>query len=110
MDFTLGLYIDRSENPRQRRVAVIASIVMNLTFLGFFKYFNFFADSLAALIRSLGMEPSWTTLNIILPVGISFYTFQSLSYTVDVYRGARWPWQQPDFIKFAAFVSLSFRS
>ena len=104
MDFSLGLYIDRSENPRQRRVAVIASIVMNLVFLGFFKYFNFFTDSLASLIRSLGMEPSWTTLNIILPVGISFYTFQSLSYTVDVYR-RKLPVER-DFIKFAAFVSL----
>ena len=104
MDFSLGLYIDRSENPRQRRVAVIASIVMNLVFLGFFKYFNFFTDSLANLIRSLGMEPSWTTLNIILPVGISFYTFQSLSYTVDVYR-RKLPVER-DFIKFAAFVSL----
>lgn len=104
MDFSLGLYIDRSENPRQRRVAVIASVVMNLVFLGFFKYFNFFTDSLASLIRSLGMEPSWTTLNIILPVGISFYTFQSLSYTVDVYR-RKLPVER-DFIKFAAFVSL----
>ena len=104
MDFSLGLYIDRSENQQQRRAAVIASVVMNLTFLGFFKYFNFFADSLADGIRSLGMEPSWTTLNIILPVGISFYTFQSLSYTVDVYR-RKMPVER-DFIKFAAFVSL----
>ncbi len=104
MDFTLGLYIDRSENQTQRRAAVVVSIVMNLTFLGFFKYFNFFADSLATLVRSLGMEPSWTTLNIILPVGISFYTFQSLSYTVDVYR-RKLPVER-DFIKFAAFVSL----
>ncbi len=104
MDFSLGLYIDGTENQKQRRAGVVASIVMNLAFLGFFKYFNFFADSLASLIRSLGMEPSWTTLNIILPVGISFYTFQSLSYTVDVYR-RKLPVER-DFVKFAAFVSL----
>ncbi|MEO6039873.1 MAG: MBOAT family O-acyltransferase [Saprospiraceae bacterium] len=104
MDFSLGIYIDRTENSKQRRAGVVASIIMNLTFLGFFKYFNFFADSLAGLVRSLGMEPSWTTLNIILPVGISFYTFQSLSYTVDVYR-RKLPVER-DFVKFAAFVSL----
>ena len=104
MDYSLGLYIDGTENPKQRRIGVVVSIVMNLTFLGFFKYFNFFADSLANLVRGMGMEPSWTTLNIILPVGISFYTFQSLSYTVDVYR-RKLPVER-DFVKFAAFVSL----
>jgi hypothetical protein len=70
----------------ERKAVLIFSMVMNLGFLGFFKYFGFFADNLAALITSLGMQPSWTTLNIILPVGISFYTFQSMSYTIDVYR------------------------
>ncbi len=104
MDFNFGLYIDRNEDPIRRRRAVVASIIMNLGFLGFFKYCNFFADNLATLIRSFGFTPSWTTLHIILPVGISFYTFQSLSYTVDVYR-RKMPVER-DFIKFAAFVSL----
>jgi alginate O-acetyltransferase complex protein AlgI len=104
MDFSFGLYISRTDNPRKRRAGVVASVVMNLGFLGFFKYFNFFAASLVAAFQSIGVQPSWTTLHIILPVGISFYTFQSLSYTVDVY----WRKLQPerDLIKFAAFVSL----
>lgn len=104
MDFCLGLFIDRSENPRKRRTAVVTSIVMNLGFLGIFKYFNFFAASFADLVRAFGMQPSWTTLHIILPVGISFYTFQSLSYTVDVYR-RKMPVEK-DLLRFAAFVSL----
>jgi alginate O-acetyltransferase complex protein AlgI len=77
---------------------------MNLGFLGFFKYFGFFADNLAALITSLGMTPSWNTLHIILPVGISFYTFQSMSYTIDVYRrDIQW---EPSLLKFATFIAL----
>ena len=104
MDFNLALYIDRNEEKSRRYRAVVLSIAMNLGFLGIFKYFNFFADSFAQLIRAFGLQPSWTTLNIILPVGISFYTFQSLSYTVDVYR--RKMGVERDFIKFAAFVSL----
>ncbi len=70
-----------------RKLIVTASIVANLTILGFFKYFNFFADSFAELyVRILGVQPDWVTLNIVLPVGISFYTFQTMSYTIDVYR------------------------
>jgi alginate O-acetyltransferase complex protein AlgI len=80
------------------------SIVMNLGVLGFFKYFNFFAESFAALVRSMGMQPSWTTLHIILPIGISFYTFQSMSYTIDVWRKEiRW---EPSLLRFVAFTSL----
>jgi alginate O-acetyltransferase complex protein AlgI len=80
------------------------SIVMNLGVLGFFKYFNFFADSFAALLRALGMQPSWHTLHIILPIGISFYTFQSMSYTIDVWRKEiKW---EPSLLKFVAFTSL----
>lgn len=88
----------------KRRTILVFSMVMNLGFLGFFKYFGFFADNLAALITSLGMTPSWTTLHIILPVGISFYTFQSMSYTIDVYR-KELPWE-PSLLKFATFIAL----
>lgn len=88
-----------------RRKAVLTfSMVMNLGFLGFFKYFNFFADNFAALASSMGFQPSWTTLNIILPVGISFYTFQSMSYTIDVYR-KQIPWE-PSLLKFATFIAM----
>jgi len=72
--------------------------------LGFFKYFNFFAGSLSDLLTHLGWDPGWTLPHIILPIGISFYTFQSISYAVDVYRGVAKP--SNDFFTFAAFVSF----
>ena len=69
-----------------RKAVLVFSMVMNLGFLGFFKYFNFFAEGFASMVQALGMTPSWTTLHVILPVGFSFYTFHSMSYTIDVYR------------------------
>lgn len=87
-----------------RKAVLVFSMAMNLGFLGFFKYFNFFAEGFANMVTSMGMTPSWTTLNIILPVGISFYTFQSMSYTIDVYRREiKW---EPSLLRFAAFISL----
>ena len=86
VDYTLGRCIAASTEPRRRQLWVTASVVMNLGFLGFFKYFNFFAGSFADVARSLGFTADWATLHIVLPVGISFYTFQSMSYTIDVYR------------------------
>jgi alginate O-acetyltransferase complex protein AlgI len=72
---------------KRRKVFLIASVVSNLSVLGFFKYYNFFADSFAGVVHAIsGVTPSEWTLRIILPVGISFYTFQSLAYTIDVYR------------------------
>jgi len=71
----------------ERKRYVVLSVVTNLGLLGFFKYFNFFADNLHALLDRLGVGVDLWTLNVILPVGISFYTFQALSYTIDVYRG-----------------------
>jgi alginate O-acetyltransferase complex protein AlgI len=87
-----------------RSAVLTFSMIMNLGFLGFFKYFNFFADGFADMVRMVGFEPSWTTLNIILPVGISFYTFQSMSYTIDVYR--REIKFEPSLLKFATFIAL----
>ena len=81
---------------------VAVSLVINLGILGFFKYYNFFVDSLVALIPGLS-ESVWT-LKIVLPVGISFYTFQALSYTIDVYRGGIVPTKDP--IAFFAFISF----
>jgi len=89
---------------KQRRAFLVLSIGSNLSVLVFFKYFNFFAGSLATLLTKLGWNPGWTLLHIILPVGISFYTFQSISYAVDVYRGIAKP--SHDFFTFAAFVSF----
>lgn len=70
-----------------RRTWLVISLVSNLTVLGFFKYYNFFVDSVQASLGALGLEAPLPVLQIVLPVGISFYTFQSLSYTIDVYRG-----------------------
>ncbi len=87
-----------------RKAVLGFSMLMNLGILGFFKYFNFFAEGFASMIREMGMTPSWTTLHIILPVGISFYTFQSMSYTIDVYRREiKW---EPSLLRFAAFIAL----
>ena len=74
--------------PREHRSRwLLLSLVSNLGILGFFKYFNFFVDSFAGLAAALGFSVSTTTLDIVLPVGISFYTFQTMGYTIDVYRG-----------------------
>src|SRR5574344_2700255 len=76
-----GILLERAEGNEKRRKWINAgNITLNLLILGFFKYFNFFGESFAELLRLLGMEADWATLNIILPVGISFYTFQALSY------------------------------
>ena len=73
--------------PRRKKFFLMLSIAGNLTVLGFFKYFNFFLENLEAVLRGLGLNTSGLHLNILLPVGISFYTFMTLSYTIDVYRG-----------------------
>ena len=87
-DWLLGLRLAGPADTRaQRRRWLAASLIGNLGLLGFFKYFNFFADSFAALARGLGWDPGPVTLHIILPMGISFYVFQSMSYTIDVWRG-----------------------
>lgn len=77
-------------DPRRKRWLII-SMVVNLTILGFFKYFNFFIDSAATLLDTFGFEAHLPTLRIVLPVGVSFYTFQSMSYTIDAYRGTIQP-------------------
>jgi alginate O-acetyltransferase complex protein AlgI len=83
IDYTSALWMARVESPRRRKLLLIASLCANLGFLGFFKYFNFLATNFALL---LGQPPQSFVLNIILPLGISFHTFQSMSYVVDVYR------------------------
>ena len=87
LDYFVGRMLARTENPRARRGWLMLSLCANLGTLAFCKYFNFFITSAAALLVWLGLPASPHTLNIILPVGISFYTFHSMSYTIDVYRG-----------------------
>jgi D-alanyl-lipoteichoic acid acyltransferase DltB (MBOAT superfamily) len=104
VDYTVGLYLHKTDHKQRRRVLLWISIIINLGFLGFFKYFNFFIDNFVGVFSFLGYQIPSTSLNIILPVGISFYTFQTLSYTIDVYRKKLEPTK--DFIAFTAFVSF----
>ena len=82
-----GFAAKRAPGDRYRRAALIAGITANLSVIAAFKYFGFFADSARAMLASIGLDPGWTALNILLPVGISFYVFQAISYIVDVARG-----------------------
>jgi alginate O-acetyltransferase complex protein AlgI len=91
--------LEKLSEAQRRRVGMTISLVGNLGLLGFFKYFDFFVGSAEAVVRSLGFDPQPLRLNVILPVGISFYTFQSLSYTIDVYRR-----QIPATSRFADFA------
>ena len=86
VDYIAGRRIEDSASAAERKAWLVASIVTNLSILGFFKYFNFFAGTFAELASAIGVNLDWVDLNIALPVGISFYTFQSMSYTIDVYR------------------------
>lgn len=88
----------------QRRAFLLLSILANLAVLGFFKYFNFFADNALLLLAGVGWQPGWILPRVILPVAISFYTFQSISYAVEVYRGNAQPVR--DFLTFAAYLSF----
>ncbi len=104
LDYFMGVYIDRTENHSLRRYYLTLSILGNLTMLGYFKYYNFFVDSIADVVSILGVHPRVEHLQIILPVGISFYTFQTMSYTIDIYR--RKMRATKDIIAFGAFVSF----
>ena len=104
IDYTVGWMIGQTRNPFHQRIFLLTSVLVNLGVLGFFKYFNFFADSFAKLLSVLGMQTDFISLNIILPVGISFYTFQTLSYTIDVYRGTILPTR--NIVAFFAYVSF----
>jgi len=104
IDYSVGLRLSKQENPTKRNILLWTSILVNLGFLGFFKYYNFFADNFITAFSFFGAEIKANSLNIILPVGISFYTFQTLSYTIDIYKRKLEPTK--DFIAFAAFVSF----
>ena len=86
VDFTAARLIERSAAPRRRKLLLSVSLGFNLTLLGFFKYFNFFSDSLRVLLAGIGWQMDFVTLRVLLPVGISFYTFMTMSYVIDVYR------------------------
>lgn len=104
VDYLASIQIHRSQSKRKARLWLVVSIAVNLGLLCFFKYYNFFVDSFITMVARFGYEMSPWSLNIILPVGISFYTFQTMAYTIDVYKKKITPCY--DFIAFAAFVSF----
>jgi len=104
VDYSVGQKLKTEENQAKRKALLWTSIAVNLGFLGFFKYYNFFLDNFITAFSFFGTEINANSLNIILPVGISFYTFQTLSYTIDVYKRKLEPTN--DLIAFSAFVSF----
>ena len=104
VDFIVGLKLKSEHHALNRKILLWISIIVNLGFLGFFKYYNFFLENFRNAFSIFGMEINASSLHIILPVGISFYTFQTLSYTIDIYKRKLEPTR--DFIAFSAFVSF----
>ena len=102
IDYAVGQNLRNEEKKIKRKVLLWTSIIVNLGFLGLFKYYNFFLENFVSAFSLFGMEIQANTLSIILPVGISFYTFQTLSYTIDAYKKKLEPTK--DFIAFSAFV------
>lgn len=104
VDFVVGLAMHREQVQLRRKCLLLTSLFVNLGLLGFFKYYNFFAASFVSAFTFFGIPFEASRLSIILPVGISFYTFQTLSYTIDIYRKKLEPTTKP--INFFAFVSF----
>ena len=104
IDYTIGKKIFDTNLKKKRKNLLLISLVCNLGILVFFKYFNFFAESLEILFHSMGVQLSGFTLSILLPIGISFYTLQTISYTVDIYRGKLEP--SRNWLSFFTFVAF----
>ena len=104
IDYSVGLRFSNTTKPSERKFLLMISLAINLGLLGFFKYFNFFIESFNAAFASAGIHTNMSSLNIILPVGISFYTFQTMSYTIDIYRNKIEPTK--NILAFMAFVSF----
>lgn len=105
LSYVSGILIDKFKNNKTQQQFVNATnIILNLAILGYCKYCNFFGGSFVQLLNFIGFKADWVTINIILPVGISFYTFQALSYSIDVYRGKIKPTR--DIVAFFAYISF----
>ena len=104
IDYSIGLKLEKETVYKKRKYFLAVSLIFNLGMLGFFKYYNFFIESWLDSWAILGFKMHASTMQIILPVGISFYTFQTLSYTIDVYRKKLKPTR--NFINFATFVAF----
>jgi len=104
VDYYVGIRLGKEEREPQRKLILLVSILVNFGFLGYFKYANFFLENFVSVFSFLGQEISARSLNIVLPVGISFYTFQTLSYSIDVYKNKLEP--SRDFLAYSAYVSF----
>jgi alginate O-acetyltransferase complex protein AlgI len=104
LDYYTSIQIEKSVSSKRRKFWFYLSISTNLLFLGVFKYYNFFASSLSELLNNLGVKNDFVFINIILPVGISFYTFHGLSYVIDVYK--KRINVEKSFVDYALFVSF----
>ncbi|MBP93490.1 MAG: membrane-bound O-acyltransferase family protein, partial [Flavobacteriaceae bacterium] len=104
VDYFVGRQLFKTENNRKRKHLLLVSLFVNLGFLVYFKYTNFFIDTFVDSFKLFGKDLEMSTLNIILPVGISFYTFQTLSYTIDIYRKQLEP--SKGWLSFFAFVAF----
>lgn len=104
IDYFIGIQLENQNDKLKRKLLLSVSIISNLGLLAFFKYYNFFLDNFVQAFTFMGGEISPRSLNVILPVGISFYTFQTLSYAIDIYRRKLEPTH--DFIAFATFVTF----
>lgn len=104
VNFFTGLKIYESEEPKTKKFYLLLGVISNLTILGFFKYFNFFVRNVQTLASFIGFDTKFPLLNILLPIGVSFYTFQSMTYTIDIYRDQMKPTK--NFFDFALFTSF----
>lgn len=104
LDYFSGIQIDKYDSKAKRKFWLVLSVGINLGFLGVFKYYNFFVESFADLLGWFGLNAHFSTLNIILPVGISFYTFHGLSYVLDIYYGKIKPTR--NVVDYSLFVSF----
>jgi len=104
IDFSIGRKLYVQNDPSRRKLLLLLSVIANLSILGFFKYFNFFAENFESLVGIFGLTAGDLTLRILLPIGISFYTFQTMSYTIDIYRGKLKPTK--NLMNFALFVAF----
>jgi len=104
VDYFVAIQIEKSNKENKKKWLLALSVVVNLGFLAYFKYANFFIDNFVEVLQIIGFQANMSTLNIILPVGISFYTFQTMSYTIDVYRKEMTATRR--IIDFAAYVSF----
>lgn len=104
LDYYSGKKIHFSSSEKARKIWLVLSIAINLGFLGFFKYYNFFIESFAEMLKGFGLQPHLPTLQLVLPVGISFYTFHGLSYVFDLYKRRIQP--ASDWVSYSLFVSF----